>query len=147
MLQIPRYIHEAEERKKEMLGKNRCTFYGCFIKGHLTTKEKKCQYHDVKNKEELNERINAYLKNIYPEQYGECYKYPSNIADPRNGLHGLQNPIHRGVTDSTFAFYECFFQEKVIFPAGVFFPQLFVVSILYSGIMNTCTQSVRKINR
>ena len=106
---IPRYIHEAEERKKELLGKNRCTFYGCFIKGHLTTKAKKCQYHGVKNKEELNERINAYLKNIYPEQYGECYKYPSHIADPRNGLHGLQNPIHRGVTDSTFAFYECLF--------------------------------------
>ena len=69
---IPEFVKETEERKKELLG-IQCLFYGCFVKEHKTTKAKKCQYHGVKNKEELNVKINAYLQKHYQEQYGECY--------------------------------------------------------------------------
>ena len=117
---IPEFVKEAEERKKELLGIH-CPFYGCFVKNHKTTKAKKCQYYGVKNKEELNIRITAYLKNIYPAQYGECYQYSTRIADPRNCLRGLQKVIYRGVTDSTLPFYESLFEEKVIFPPLDFF--------------------------
>ena len=58
---IPEFVKEAEERKKELLG-IQCPFYGCFVKGHKTTKAKKCQYRGVRNKEELNVKINAYLQ-------------------------------------------------------------------------------------
>ena len=81
-----------------------------------------------KNKEELNVKINVYLQNIYPSQYGECYQYSSHIADSRNCLHGLQNSIYRGVTDSTFTFYESLFEEKVIFRLRSFFLQYFIAS-------------------
>ena len=47
---IPHYTHEAEERKKELLGKNRCKFYGCFIKGHLTTKQENVSIMVLKTK-------------------------------------------------------------------------------------------------
>ena len=117
---IPEFVKEAEERKKELLG-IQCPFYGCFVKNHKTTKAKKCQYYGVKNKEELNIKITAYLQNIYPAQYGECYQYSTRIADPRNCLRGLQKVIYRGVTDSTLPFYESLFEEKVIFPPLDFF--------------------------
>ena len=60
---IPEFVKEAEERKKELLG-IQCSFYGYFVKAHKTTKAKKYQYHGVKNKEELNIKINAYLQKI-----------------------------------------------------------------------------------
>ena len=36
---IPEFVKEAEEEKKELLG-IQCPFYGCFVKGHKTTKGK-----------------------------------------------------------------------------------------------------------
>ena len=69
---IPEFIKQAETKKKELLGIPFPIF--CMLsKRHRTTRENKCQYHGVKNEEESNEKINAYLQYIYPTQYGECY--------------------------------------------------------------------------
>ena len=108
---IPEFAKEAEDRKKELLG-IQCPFYGCFVKKHKTTKAKKWQYYGIKNKEELNTKINAYLQKNYPAQYGECYQCSTRIADPRNCLHSLKNSIYYGVTDSTFAFMNRFLRKK-----------------------------------
>ena len=37
---ILEFVKEGEERKRELLG-IKCPFYGCFVKGHKTTKAKK----------------------------------------------------------------------------------------------------------
>ena len=55
---IPKFIKQAETKKKELLGIH-CPFFGCFQKGHGTTRVNKCQCHGVINEEELNEKINA----------------------------------------------------------------------------------------
>ena len=55
---IPEFIKQVETKKKELLG-IRCSFFLCFQKRHRTTRANKCQYHGVRNEEELNEKINA----------------------------------------------------------------------------------------
>ena len=85
---LPIYIKLAEDNIKKLLGV-KYPFYGCFVKGHVTNKAKKCQYNGPKDDEERKDRMNTCLEKIYPTHYGECYKYSSRIIDPRNCLHGL----------------------------------------------------------
>ena len=101
---LPSQIKLAEDDKKKLLGV-KFPFYGCFVKGYVTNKAKRCQYHSCYDDDEIKNKMNTHLQKIHPMHYGECFKYSSRITDPRNCLHGLQNCIHRGVTDSTFAFY------------------------------------------
>ena len=75
---LPLYIQKAENDKKTLLGID-CKWYGCFEKGHKTNAAKKCQYYACYDDEEIKEKMHAYLKQIYPTHYGECYKYSSRI--------------------------------------------------------------------
>ena len=122
---LPIHIQKAENETKKLLGID-CKFYGCFKKGHKINGAKKCHYNWWYDDEEIKDAVRVYLKKIYPTHYGECRKYSSRITIPRYCLHGLQNCISRGVTDSTFAFYESLFEEKVIFPPLCFFLPTFI---------------------
>ena len=78
---LPIHIQKAENDKKKLLGID-CKFYGCFVKGHKINGSKKCQYNWCYDDEEIKDVVHAYLKQIYPTHYGECYKYPSRITNP-----------------------------------------------------------------
>ena len=78
---LPIHIQKVVHDKKKLLGSD-CKFYGCFVKGHKTNGAKKCQYNWCYDDEEIKDAVHAYLKQIYPTHYGECYKYPSRITDP-----------------------------------------------------------------
>ena len=69
---FPEYIKQAEKEKKKV-AKVICPFYGCMIKGHLTTGSKKCLYHRMPSKQEMNDKMHAYLQPLYLTQYGECH--------------------------------------------------------------------------
>ena len=45
-----------------------CPFYECLGK-HVITKAKGCKYNGVKNDDELNDNIQAYLEETYPAYY------------------------------------------------------------------------------
>ena len=47
---LPSHIKLAEDNKKKLLGV-KYSFYGCFVKGHVTNKAKKCQYNGAKDDE------------------------------------------------------------------------------------------------
>ena len=70
---IPDWMKYVEMKKKT--NPKTCPFYGCLGK-YVTTKAKGCNYNGIKNDDELNDRIQAYLEEIYPVHYGECCKYP-----------------------------------------------------------------------
>ena len=71
----PNFIREKESQKKELLNVQ-YPWFGCFTKGHVSMKAKKYQYHGYYgNENELQQEIHAYLKLLYPSQYGECYQY------------------------------------------------------------------------
>ena len=105
----PDFIREKETQKKELLNVQ-CPWFGCFTKGHVSTKAKKCQYHGYyKNDQELQQKIHAYLKPIYPSHYGECYKYSCRPTVPSDSkIRQPKFPLRQ----STFAFYEHHFEEK-----------------------------------
>ena len=105
----PDFIREKETQKKELLNVQ-CPWFGCFTKGHVSTKAKKCQYHGFyKNDQELQQKIHVYLKPIYPSHYGECYKYSCRPTVPSDSkIRQPKFPLRQ----STFAFYEHHFEEK-----------------------------------
>ena len=70
---IPDWMKHVEMKKTT--NTKTCPFYGCLGK-YVITKTKGCNYNGIKNDDELNDRIQAYLEEIYPAHYGECCKYP-----------------------------------------------------------------------
>ena len=113
---VPDYIRVAENKKKELL-KVTCPILCCIVKGHVTNGTKNCRYNVTKKLGQLNSTVNDYLAKLYPENYGECCQYSYRISTPwcRQRCSNFIIVVSRGVTDSTFAFYERFFEEKVIF--------------------------------
>ena len=69
---LPIHIQKVENDKAKLLGID-CKFYGYFVKGHKTNGAKKCQYNWCYDDEEIKDAVHAYLKQIYPTHYGECY--------------------------------------------------------------------------
>ena len=72
----PEYTKQAEKEKKKV-AKVICPFYGCMIKGHLTTDSKKRVYYWMPSKQEMNDKMHSYLQPLYSMHYGECYQYSS----------------------------------------------------------------------
>ena len=56
---IPDYIKEAEVDGGDI--ESIVPFYGCFVKGHITSGAKKCRYRGLKNLGQLNAAVNDYL--------------------------------------------------------------------------------------
>ena len=50
---LPSQIKLAEDDKKKLLGV-KFPFYGCFVKGYVTNKAKRCQYHSCYDDDEIN---------------------------------------------------------------------------------------------
>ena len=63
----------------------------------------------IKNDQELQKKINAYLKLIYLSHYGESYKYSYRPSMPSDSK--IQQPKFP-IRQSTFAFYEHHLEEK-----------------------------------
>ena len=107
----PKFIREKETEKKRLLNV-RYPWFGYFTKGHISTKVKKCQYHGYyidDGGKELQQNIPAYLKQIYPSHYGECYIYPYRPPVPSDSkIRQPKFPLRQ----STFAFYEHRFKGK-----------------------------------
>ena len=113
---LPIHLQKAENDKNNQLGID-CKCYGCFVKGYKTKNDD----------EEIKDAVHVYLqKKIQRITVSVINTYfVSPIPDC---LHGLQNFIHRGVTDSTFAFYESLFGEKVMFRLRCFVLQYLIAS-------------------
>ena len=107
---IPSFIKKAKDKKKILLG-IKFPFYGCFIKGHVTTKAKKCQYHSTKNEEELNEQINTYLQNFI--QRVTMGVINTHLVSPLPEI--------------------AFIRSKMIFPEGLQIQYLIYMNVFFGG--------------
>ena len=66
---IPVVILEKEKAKRKFKSQI-CEFPGCFsTKKHTSTKSKHCKYYGCNNKKKLDEAIETYLLETYPEDY------------------------------------------------------------------------------
>ena len=65
---IPLEIMEIEAKKKKNKSQN-CPFVGCLGKQHTTTKSKNCKYYGCKDQKQLDEAIETYLWDEYPDIY------------------------------------------------------------------------------
>ena len=142
----PDFIREKETQKRELINVQ-YLWFGCFTKGHVSTKAKECQYHGFyKHDQELQQQNYAYLKPIYPSHYGECYKY--SYCPPMPSDSKSRHPKFP-LRQSTFTFYEHHFEERWFFLSNFislslcFSTQKFL--IIYSWTMTTCTKHIRDL--
>ena len=67
---VPTEVKELEERRKRDC-KSECRYYGCDKKNHRTRASKKCLYHTYKSLEDIEEAEDRFLRQRYPQHYGE----------------------------------------------------------------------------
>ena len=64
----------SDDAKKKTLKSQRCPLIGCFGRNHSSSKSKACEYFGCKNKEDFDSKLEKYLRETYPEKYGEYSK-------------------------------------------------------------------------
>ena len=70
---LPLFVVE-DDKKLKPLKSQRCPHIGCFGRNHATSSSKACRYYGCGSNEEYLLKLENYLKEKYPDEYGEYNK-------------------------------------------------------------------------